>query len=188
MDKRMIENARVRRATANALIALMKRKRFSEISVTDIVREAGIARQSYYRNFDCKEDVIREYMIEIQQNTMKQIKKEHLCEMNPAAIKTILDGLKNHSSEMNVIYNAGLSVLVLDAINEVCEMCFGNMPFNSTQRYQLYCLAGMIFNVEMKWLQNGVAEDSAELADVIFSFSTKELIDVGENTFTYRPL
>ena len=59
MDKRMIENARVRRATANALIALMKRKRFSEISVTDIVREAGIARQSYYRNFDCKEDVIR---------------------------------------------------------------------------------------------------------------------------------
>ena len=115
-------------------------------------------------------------MIEIQQNTMKQIKKEHLCEMNPAAIKTILDGLKNHSSEMNVIYNAGLSVLVLDAINEVCEMCFGNMPFNSTQRYQLYCLAGMIFNVEMKWIQNGTVEDTADLAETIFSFSTQELV------------
>ena len=176
MDKRMIENARVRRATANALIALMKRKRFSEISVTDIVREAGIARQSYYRNFDCKEDVIREYMIEIQQNTMKQIKKEHLCEMNPAAIKTILDGLKSYSSEMNVIYDAGLAVLVLDAINEVCEMCFGDMPFNSTKRYQLYCLAGMIFNVEMKWLQNGASEDTADLAEPIFSFSTQALV------------
>ena len=69
MDKRMLENKRVRTAIAKAWIALLKEKSFSEIKVTDLVKRAGVARQSYYRNFESMEDVAKEYMSEIQQDT-----------------------------------------------------------------------------------------------------------------------
>ena len=177
MDKRIIENMRVRSTAAKALIELMKDKNFSEISVTDIVNKAGIARPSYYRNFACKEDLIREYMLEIQKSTIVHLKQQNIAFFSPTFIKAILDGLKPYADEMNAIYNSGLANLVLNSINEICEFYFGDMPSNSLTRYQLYALSGMIFNIEMKFLQDGAIADTSEIAELIYSFSTKEFID-----------
>ena len=177
MDKRIVDNMRVRSTASKALIELMKCRNFSEISVTDIVNKAGIARQSYYRNFTCKEDLIREYMLEIQKNTIKNLKQQNIAFFSPTFIKAILDGLKPYADEMNAIYNSGLANLVLNSINEICEFYFGDMPSNSLARYQLYALSGMIFNVEMKFLQGGAIADTSEIAEMIYSFSTKEFID-----------
>ena len=69
MDKRILEKERVKAAIAKAWIALLKEKSFSEIKVTDLVKRAGVTRQSYYRNFESMEDVAKEYMSEIQQDT-----------------------------------------------------------------------------------------------------------------------
>lgn len=177
MDKRIVENMRVRSTAAKALIELMKEKNFSEISVTDIANKAGIARQSYYRNFSCKEDLIREYMLEIQKNTIIHLKQQNIAFFSPAFIKAILDGLKPYADEMNAIYNSSLANLVLNSINELCEFYFGDMPSNSLARYQLYALSGMIFNIEMKFLQDNAIADTSEIAELIYSFSTKEFID-----------
>ena len=177
MDKRIVENMRVRSTAAKALIELMKDKNFSEISVTDIANKAGIARQSYYRNFSCKEDLIKEYMLEIQKSTIIHLKQQNIAFFSPAFIKAILDGLKPYADEMNAIYNSGLANLVLNSINEICEFYFGDMPSNSLARYQLYALSGMIFNIEMKFLQDGATADTSKIAEMIYSFSTREFVD-----------
>lgn len=46
----------------DALFKLMEEKKFEEITVTDISREADLVRQTFYKNFDSKEDVIKKYM------------------------------------------------------------------------------------------------------------------------------
>jgi len=43
----------------DALFALMEKKAFQEITIKDIAEKAGIARLTFYRNFDSKEDIIR---------------------------------------------------------------------------------------------------------------------------------
>lgn len=43
---------------ADALLSLMERKRFQQITVTEICEEAAIGRKTFYRNFELKEDVI----------------------------------------------------------------------------------------------------------------------------------
>ena len=48
---------------ADALFSLMRRKPFQQISVTEICREAGIGRKTFYRHFEMREDVI-EYQLE----------------------------------------------------------------------------------------------------------------------------
>lgn len=43
---------------SDALLSLMKRKPFQQITVTEICEEAAIGRKTFYRNFELREDVI----------------------------------------------------------------------------------------------------------------------------------
>ena len=58
MDKRKEANLRVKRSITSALLHLLEKKSISEISVSEIIREAGVARASFYRNYATKESVI----------------------------------------------------------------------------------------------------------------------------------
>ena len=58
MDKRSEANRQTRVSIARALLHLLGSKEFSDITVTDIVEEAHVARASYYRNFSSKEDLL----------------------------------------------------------------------------------------------------------------------------------
>ena len=40
----------------------MRKKAFSEIKVTEIVKLAGVGRTSFYRNFESKEDVLKKHI------------------------------------------------------------------------------------------------------------------------------
>ena len=58
MDKRKEANLKVRRAITDALFSLMKESELSRISIAEIIRKASVARVSFYRNYDSKEDVL----------------------------------------------------------------------------------------------------------------------------------
>ena len=58
MDKRKEANLRVKRNIVRALIELMQKKNYSDISVSEITALAGVSRISYYRNYDSKEDIL----------------------------------------------------------------------------------------------------------------------------------
>jgi AcrR family transcriptional regulator len=46
-----------------AVMLLMEEKPYSKITVSDITEKAGIARQTFYRNYNDKDDVVFEYMM-----------------------------------------------------------------------------------------------------------------------------
>lgn len=51
-----------RRLAVGGLFELVQVKSYEEISITDICRQGGISRQTFYRNFDRKEDIIIYYV------------------------------------------------------------------------------------------------------------------------------
>ena len=48
-----------------AMLELLKRKPFSDITVSDLVRKSGASRASFYRNYESKEQIVDEYLEEI---------------------------------------------------------------------------------------------------------------------------
>lgn len=74
MNKREELNKIVKDSIAQSIFQLMKRKRFSDITITEIVKKAGVARASFYRNFAYKEDAVSYYIIE----TMKLYKNNFI--------------------------------------------------------------------------------------------------------------
>lgn len=58
MDKRKKANKRVKGSIIRALFELMHEKSFSDITISELIRRAGVARVSFYRNYESKEDVL----------------------------------------------------------------------------------------------------------------------------------
>ena len=62
MNKKQELNAFIKECITTALIGMMDRKAFDNITITELVKEAGVSRVSFYRNFESKKDVLEKYM------------------------------------------------------------------------------------------------------------------------------
>lgn len=51
-------SVRSKSALSQALLALLMEKDFDDISISDITKKAGLSRQTFYTNFDKREDIL----------------------------------------------------------------------------------------------------------------------------------
>ena len=87
MDKRKEANMRVKDNITKSLFDLMHKKSFSNISITELIQTAGVARVSFYRNYDSKEDVLvkliddvlEEYRSEIDWSGPDYYTEQNIC-------------------------------------------------------------------------------------------------------------
>ena len=63
--KSMSINDTVRESLAIALLKLMEKEKLSQITVSDIVKVAGVGRSSFYRNYSSKEELLFDYIISL---------------------------------------------------------------------------------------------------------------------------
>ena len=90
MDKRKEANLRVKNAISEALLALMHEKSFSEISITEIIERAGVARASFYRNYESKEDVLHKLIDDI----LDKLKQSGYNSLSPEEKRQLFDAGK----------------------------------------------------------------------------------------------
>lgn len=175
MSKAAQENERVRLALTEALFSWMKRKPFSEITVTDLVTEAHVARASYYRNFSSKESIIEEYIESIYQalsadDTIPDFSFQKPCDALTNRFEHSFTCLLTRKSYILALYHNGFGSLVLETMNRVMEDTAGDMLHNSVERYHLYFLTGAAFNVLLQWLESGAIESPHEMATACAGF------------------
>ena len=72
MERKHPGNLFVRDCITEALFKLMKSKDFNDITVSMLVKTAGVSRNSFYRNYQSMEDIIRQYLIDEVQNGTKE--------------------------------------------------------------------------------------------------------------------
>lgn len=177
MDKRMIENARVRKNAEEALFSLLQTKPFSEITATDIIRTAGIARSSYYRNFDSKEDIIASYM---ERQRLEVANEISFCGsaddfFDPDKLVKSLEHFLTRKYYFLLLYDNGFGSYLQESENRFAEIYLGDMPCNSPERYKIYFMSGALFNMTMKWLRDGAKESPREMAQIFLKLLNQNL-------------
>ena len=58
MRRKNINNQIIRECITEALLILMQKQPFQEITVMELTKKAGVGRVSFYRNYDSKESVL----------------------------------------------------------------------------------------------------------------------------------
>lgn len=172
------ENEQARRKIAAALLRLMEKKPISQISIATLVKEADVARATYYRNFDSFESVVKEYTSLLQKDTLAVGIRAVSDELGTDSIKDQLRStaafLETKRQEILCLYNNGFGILLLEIINEYVGILLGDMPVHSVDRYKINFIAGGLFDVLMAWLK----DESRETASDISAFCADYLTGV----------
>ena len=182
MGNAHLENKRVKKAIMEALFILMKRKAFSEISVTDIVTQAGVARASYYRNFSSMESIV-DYFIEdlhqeitgsnVAQNIAGHFSRDLFVELFENAMTIVL----SKKSYILSLYDNGFGGKLQYVADIYIETVAGDMSYNSVNKYILYCFSGAIINMLIHWLREGAEESPHELANACADYFLHGLLE-----------
>ena len=83
MERKHPTNLFVRDCITKALFKLMKSKDYQEITVSALVRTAGVSRNSFYRNYQSIEDILWQYLIE----QTSRWWEEYLAHLHPNVIE-----------------------------------------------------------------------------------------------------
>lgn len=166
MDKRKEENMRVRNSITEALLNLMHEKSFSDISITEIIRSAKVARASFYRNYDSKENVL----LTLIDNILEQFRSAIDCDAdNYYTYQNVYSSFayfKKYGNFLVDLYVFGYGSILLEKLNQFHEEIAGTMPSNSIERYKLYMYMGALFNTAIIWIQNGAKESIEDITDI----------------------
>lgn len=171
MSKASRDNHRVRKQITEGLFSLLRKKPFSEITVTDIVREADVARASYYRNFESREQIIEAAMDTLRDELMNDVRyddDEHIFnqENTRTGFERALTCCLVRKADLLALYHNGFGSLIQRTFNRYTMEFAGNMPVNSVERYKLYFISGAVTNVLIEWLNEGAKEPPKEIASL----------------------
>lgn len=168
MDKRKEANLRVKTSITNALFCLMKQKSISEITVSEIIRAAGVARASFYRNYATKESVLTTLIADILDSYRSHIHLEDGFFYTYENIRLSFAYFGRYGDHVLDLHRFGYGSIVLEKLNHFHEEVAGTMPLSSIERYTLYMYIGSFYNTAMVWLQGGMKESVDEIAGLFF--------------------
>ncbi|WP_337101922.1 TetR/AcrR family transcriptional regulator [Paenibacillus sp. YIM B09110] len=162
LDRRIV---RSKEALKQALLSLMMKKKFSSISITEIVEHVNYNRGTFYAHYDNKEalldDIVNELMDEFKQayrSPYEQVEVFHVAEMSANAIK-IFEHIHARASTYSALMNNDVLHILKDKMYRVLQQLFImdmeqiNKDINQELLivYSVSSLHGLIFY----WIENG---------------------------------
>ena len=152
-----------------ALLILMKKEKYKDITITEICEKAGTTRMSFYRNFSSKEDILKKWVTEITDNFLLISGISYKTDSSRVYFIKLFTHMEQHKAICLSLYEANLIYLVKEQFDRV----FVSIHHNEYDDYKSYFLSGGIYNVFLLWLMNGCKESPQELAGRLENLLTK---------------
>ena len=149
------EHQEVIAAVEEALAFLIDKKEFSEITISELVKKAGIARSTFYRNYESKEDIIRSSIRKTLMEFDEQYTPETIDERYETEyILEVWDYIIKYNRQIRRISKAGLSDIYLDEFNRHLLHIYNEKSLSLQDKIRLFGLSGaqynIIFNLALK--------------------------------------
>ncbi|MDE7106181.1 MAG: TetR/AcrR family transcriptional regulator [Anaeroplasmataceae bacterium] len=169
MDKRIELNIEIKNTIAKALFILLNQKSLSEITILELVKKAGVARASFYRNFKTKENVITYFL----NHLLLQYKEKYAADLEHIArydnVLRTFTYVLSYQMELASLFQAKLGQMFLDAINEYIITSTNLQYEKQLYKYPFYSYAGALYNVIYYWITTGCKETPKEITEAYFN-------------------
>lgn len=157
-------NRLTRECIQTALIHLMAVKDIEKITVSELVRKAGVSRTAFYNNYSTTEEVLKsltnDLLDEINHLAWDAMAKEKRASVITAALKQIKENATLFSMMMK---SDKLERSLLD-IRKYMSDHYPDM--NSQTRYLIYAWGGMLRSVITEWFLGGMTEEIGEITEL----------------------
>ena len=163
MEKTKNTHSAVRTSITQALFSLMAEKPYDAITVADIARRAQVARISFYRNFDSKDDVLARNAQRITEEFLATL-PPHLREYDSAAyITAILENTRAHDEDIRILIAANK----MDIVREEFDRAFAVGGKDKRDSARRRFLSGGLYNLFYKWALEGYDPPAERIAHFV---------------------
>ncbi len=168
-------NTVVRRSLAIALLKFMESIPFADISVTELTQKAGVSRMGYYRNYDSKLALLKDYLAQIEHDfPFIDLTAASEGEFY-AFLRQVFDYLSKFELSTKILLNQGFEGLILDTLlnskifveyrKKQSLTCQAMTALQDKSReYNLVFASGMLYHTYIYWVRQGQTETPQQLA------------------------
>lgn len=170
------EGYSVKHEIIEAFLELMKEKSYMDITVTDIITKAQVARASFYRNFNSISDIIDIITDELCETFIEDIYPT-LSSTDERKWREFLFNyfyrFTSHNRQMLKFNTQNISVMFsrIDTRIKLKGMSFPKETMKD--KYAVTGKLGLINSITKKWLNDGMNETPEEMVNYIMSFIVK---------------
>ncbi|MGN1182974.1 MAG: TetR/AcrR family transcriptional regulator C-terminal domain-containing protein [Faecalibacillus sp.] len=164
------EHEKTKYIFAKSINDLMHKQPLDKITVTDIVKHSGMTRQTFYRYFQDKYDLVNWYFEKLADKSFRQIGnsstlKEGLTKkftflLNDQVFFTQAFQSKDHNNVVNYDYQC-----ILEFYSHIIEKKIGEIPPDILFLLQMYCHGSITMTVD--WAIQGMKESPEMIADLL---------------------
>lgn len=159
----LMRRSYVAESLTRALLRLLEQKRLDEISVSELVMEAGVSRASFYRNFISVRAIADRFVADrfaelFSRNTMTA---ENVLQV----VEQIFRGIYAYRREFSVLHRRGLLAGLDDLLYVWTVEQIGRLGVLNN-RYQPHYFAGASSALVKAWIGFGFEESPHEMARI----------------------
>lgn len=144
-----------------ALIILIKEKDYQKISITDICKTAGVSRMAFYNNYQTKDNLLKEIIIQSTNSIIQEIGSPFRLTTDVNWYKLLFRKIRSFSDALKLIFDAGFEFTYLSTIN---ELILHDKEIDSVKKYSRLIWAGGIVNTLIHWIKNNMEESIDDLS------------------------
>ena len=153
------KNSYVKKRITAALLGLLKEKSITDISISELTHRAQIGRVSFYRNYQTKEDILREESDRL----IKEWGRRY--ETNPESspetlLPSLFDFYREHKEYYTILYQAGMASVMLETILNTIQI---TDEMENLEAYLKSFWAYGIYGWMIEWIKRGMPESGSEL-------------------------
>lgn len=175
MEKSLNPSAiRSRKMIVEALLRLMKRKKYTAITITDVANEAQIGRKTFYRHFYTLDDVLDEYVNELFAEYRAMLKEAQICDIYEH-IPCYFRFWNEHMEFLQLLEKNNLLFFILKKYDVLMPEIFTLLPCviekgSDVSEYFLSYTAGGFWSMLCKWISRGGKETPEEMTEIFKAF------------------
>lgn len=161
---------KTRKKIYHALGELMQETPFDKVTVSDIMKKAGVSRKTFYNHYQDKIDLVQEYQKELS-DTIQQIFTQN-TDMGKTVIEKLALFLNTQDYLLTALlsYNGSLELqcIIRGTMEKYCERRLKPVIKDPLQlEYQMIVTANSIFSIVQHWLVTGKKISPEELAGIV---------------------
>ena len=169
------DSSSVKREIINAFLQLMEEKSYMDITVTDIINTAEVARASFYRNFSSISDVIDTIVEEMSDELITDIFPTLFSSDERKWREFLFEHFYRFAKmqrQMGSLHFQNMSV-IFSRMDQRMNQKEASLPqITMRDKYLSAGKMGLINNITKKWMDNGMNETPEEMIDYIMTFIT----------------
>jgi Transcriptional regulator len=168
--------SRTQKCIIDALLKLMEKDNFEEITITQIAQEAEIARRTFYLNYNTKSEVLASYIKFLYDDFAEETQNDKERTWKSDVINFFLYWsrhsdillLLEKSNQFLILLNEFENILSNSNVFDFSSLIKDELPVKRKE-YIVVTVAAGLWRILEKWVQNSFVESAEEIAEIFLS-------------------